>query len=44
VVISARISKSGNAIAQAGDLQGQSTPVALGAKDLRIDIRDVVKP
>jgi cytochrome c-type biogenesis protein CcmH len=44
VVISARISKSGNAIAQAGDLQGQSTPVALGAKDLRIDIREVVKP
>ena len=44
VVISARISKSGNAIAQAGDLQGQSTPVALGAKDLRVDIRDVVKP
>ena len=44
VVISARISKSGNAIAQPGDLQGQSAPVALGAKDLRIDIRDVVKP
>ena len=44
VVISARISKSGNAIAQPGDLQGQSVPVALGAKDLRIDIREVVKP
>jgi len=44
VVISARISKSGNAIAQPGDLQGQSAPVAVGAKDLRIDIRDVVKP
>jgi cytochrome c-type biogenesis protein CcmH len=44
VVISARISKSGNAIAQPGDLQGQSASVALGAKDLRIDIRDVVKP
>ena len=44
VVISARISKSGNAIAQPGDLQGQSAPVALGAKDLRIDIREVVKP
>ena len=44
VVISARISKSGNAIAQPGDLQGQSAPVVLGAKDLRIDIRDVVKP
>ena len=44
VVISARISKSGNAIAQPGDLQGQSAPVALGAKDLRIDIHEVVKP
>jgi cytochrome c-type biogenesis protein CcmH len=44
VVISARISKSGNAIAQAGDLQGQSAPVAAGAKDLRIEIREVVKP
>ncbi len=44
VVISARVSKSGNAIAQPGDLQGQSAPVALGAKDLRIDIREVVKP
>jgi cytochrome c-type biogenesis protein CcmH len=44
VVISARISKSGNAIAQPGDLQGQSAPVALGAKDLRVEIREVVKP
>ncbi len=44
VVISARISKSGNAIAQPGDLQGQSAPVDLGAKDLRIDIREIVKP
>jgi cytochrome c-type biogenesis protein CcmH len=44
VVISARISKSGNAIAQPGDLQGQSPPVALGAKDLRVDIVEVVKP
>ncbi len=44
VVVSARISKSGNAIAQPGDLQGQSAPVALGAKDLRIDIREVLKP
>jgi cytochrome c-type biogenesis protein CcmH len=44
VVVSARISKSGNAIAQPGDLQGQSAPVALGAKDLRVDIRELVKP
>jgi len=44
VVVSARISKSGNAIAQPGDLQGQSAPVALGTKDLRIDIRELVKP
>ena len=44
VVISARISKTGNAIAQAGDLQGQSSAVALGTKDLKIEIKDSVKP
>jgi cytochrome c-type biogenesis protein CcmH len=43
VVIGARISKSGNAVAQAGDLQGLSAPVAVGTRGLRIQIADVVK-
>lgn len=43
VVVGARISKSGNAIAQPGDLQGLSQPVAVGAKDVAIEIADVVK-
>jgi cytochrome c-type biogenesis protein CcmH len=36
VVIGARISKSGNPIASAGDLEGASVTVAPGAKDLKI--------
>ena len=43
VVVGARISKSGNAMPQAGDLQGLSAPVAVGAKDLAIEIAEVVK-
>lgn len=43
VIVSARISKSGDAIPQAGDLSGQSAPVAVGASDLRIEINTVVK-
>ena len=44
VVVEARISKSGNAMRQSGDLAGQSEPVAVGASGLKIEIRDVVKP
>ena len=44
VVVSARISKSGNATPQPGDLFGQSAPVAPGAKGLQIEIKDVVQP
>ena len=44
VVIEARISKSGNAMRQSGDLAGQSEPVPVGASGLKIEIRDVVKP
>jgi cytochrome c-type biogenesis protein CcmH len=44
VVVSARVSKSGNAMPQPGDLSGQSAEVSVGAKGLRIEIRDVVKP
>lgn len=42
VVVGARISKSGQAMPQAGDLEGLSAPVAVGAKDLRIEIDRVV--
>jgi cytochrome c-type biogenesis protein CcmH len=44
VVIEARISKSGNAMRQSGDLAGQSEQVPVGASGLKIEIRDVVKP
>jgi cytochrome c-type biogenesis protein CcmH len=43
VIVSARVSKSGDAIPQAGDLSGQSAPVAVGASGLRIEINTVVK-
>jgi cytochrome c-type biogenesis protein CcmH len=38
VVIGARISKSGSALPQAGDLQGQSQAVAPGAKGVLVTI------
>jgi len=41
VVVSARISKSGNAIPQPGDLLGQSDAVAPGASGLSIEIGQV---
>jgi cytochrome c-type biogenesis protein CcmH len=43
VIVGARISKSGNAIPQVGDLSGQTAPIAVGAKDLKISISEVVK-
>jgi cytochrome c-type biogenesis protein CcmH len=43
VVVSARVSKAGNAVAQPGDLQGNSPPVAVGADGLQIVITQVVK-
>jgi cytochrome c-type biogenesis protein CcmH len=42
VVVGARVSKSGTAVPEAGDLQGQSQPVAVGTRDLSIEIRDIV--
>jgi len=42
VVVEARISKAGNAVAQAGDLRGTSAPVAPGASNLRIVIDQIV--
>jgi len=43
VIVGARVSKSGNAIAQPGDLQGLSKPTAVGATGLRIEIAEEVK-
>ena len=42
VVVGARVSKSGDAIAQSGDFQGLSEPVAVGSRDLQISIDTVV--
>jgi len=44
VIVGARISKSGNAISQPGDLFGQSEIVDVGATSLQIEIRNTVKP
>lgn len=44
VIVGARISKSGNAMPQAGDLSGQSAPVSVGSSGVTIEIRDTVKP
>jgi cytochrome c-type biogenesis protein CcmH len=44
VVISARVSKSGQATPSAGDLTGQSPPVANTARGVLVDIAEVVKP
>lgn len=43
VIVGARISKSGNAAPAAGDLQGFSKPVAVGANGLKIEIAEEVK-
>jgi len=42
VVVEARVSKSGNAITQPGDVRGTTAPVAPGTGDLRIVIGEVV--
>lgn len=43
VIVSARVAKSGQAMPQPGDLQGQSTSVPPGTSGLRIVIDEVVK-
>jgi cytochrome c-type biogenesis protein CcmH len=43
VVVSARVSKSGQAMPTPGDFTGQSQPVDVGASGLTIEIRDQVK-
>ena len=44
LVISAKISKSGDAISRAGDFSGQTGPVKLGATGVRVEINAPVKP
>ena len=43
LVVSARVSRSGQAAPQPGDLQGTSQPVAVGARDVLIEINDTVR-
>jgi cytochrome c-type biogenesis protein CcmH len=42
VIVEARISKSGNALPQAGDLSGKSAPVKPGASGIKVTIDQVV--
>jgi cytochrome c-type biogenesis protein CcmH len=42
IVVGARVSKSGNAVPQPGDLQGLSAPVKVGSEGVRIEIGEVV--
>ena len=44
VVVGARISKSGDAIPQPGDLSGQAGPIALGTQGIALEINEVRKP
>ena len=44
VVVGARISRSGDAMPASGDLQGASVPVKPGARDVRIEIAEVIGP
>jgi cytochrome c-type biogenesis protein CcmH len=42
VILKARISKSGNAIPQSGDLTGTLGPVKVGAKGLVLEIKEQI--
>ena len=44
LVVGARVSKSGNAMPQAGDFAALSKELPLGAKNVSLDIADEVKP
>lgn len=44
VIVVARISKTGNATPSAGDLSGQSAPVAPGTQGIQVEIKDAVTP
>lgn len=43
VVVGARISKSGDALARAGDLEGLSSPVSVGGGNVKIVINSIVQ-
>lgn len=43
VIVSARVSKSGEALPQIGDMSGQTEPVNLGSRALKLEIRELVK-
>jgi len=43
IIVNARVSKSGNAMPQPGDLTGQTPPVDVGASGLKIEIKEIVK-
>jgi len=43
VIIGARISKRGDAMAQPGDLQGLTSPIAVGSSGIKLEISEVVK-
>jgi cytochrome c-type biogenesis protein CcmH len=43
VIVSARISKSGDALPKSGDLVGTSGPVPVGTRNLKIEISEIVR-
>jgi len=43
IVVTARVSRSGNARPEAGDLQGASKPMANDAKGVVVEINEVVR-
>lgn len=44
VIVGARVSRSGNAMPQPGDLMGQTAVVNVGTNGLQIEIKEAVKP
>jgi cytochrome c-type biogenesis protein CcmH len=42
VLVKVRVSKSGNAIPQPGDLTGSVGPVKVGSKGLKLEIKDQI--
>ena len=44
VIVGARVSKSGEAMPQKGDLTGTSAPVSTGSSGLKIEINQVLNP
>jgi cytochrome c-type biogenesis protein CcmH len=43
VIVTARISRSGDALPKSGDLVGSSGPVPVGTRNLQLEISDIVK-